>query len=108
MTQERLIEDEWVSDLYLTHVVFHSALVCTEERKMKPVSIGGKRKEERKKKKKKNKAGYTAISCGRVGRGGYACFLTFRLVLTDGQTDGPTDGPTDGRTEPLIELSIRD
>ena len=79
---------------------------------MKPVSIGGKRKEERKKKKKKNKAGYTAISCGRVGRGGYARFLTFRLVLTDGQTDGridgPTDGPTDGRTKPLIELSIRD
>ena len=29
-----------------------------------------------------NKAGYTAISCGRVGRGGYARFPTFQLVLT--------------------------
>ena len=26
---------------------------------------------------KLNKAGYTATSCGRVGRGGYARFLTF-------------------------------
>ena len=38
-----------------------------------------------------NKAGYTATSCGRVGRGGYARFSTFRLVLTDQRTDGPTD-----------------
>ena len=34
-----------------------------------------------------NKAGYTAISCGRVGRGGNARFSTFRLVDTDGRTD---------------------
>ena len=34
-----------------------------------------------------NKAGYTAISYGRVGRGGYTCFTTFRLVLTDRRTD---------------------
>ena len=42
----------------------------------------------------KNKAGYTAISCGRVGRGGNARFLTFRLDGY-GRTDGPTDRPTD-------------
>ena len=40
-----------------------------------------------------NKAGYTAISCGRVGRGGNARFPTFRL---DGY--GPTDRPTDGQS----------
>ena len=38
-----------------------------------------------------NKAGYTAISCGRVGRGGNARFLTFRLLSTDRPTDQPTD-----------------
>ena len=32
-----------------------------------------------------------AISCGRMGRGGYARFPTFRLVLTDQRTDGRTD-----------------
>ena len=37
-----------------------------------------------------NKAGYTVISCGRVGRGVNARFPTFRL---DGY--GPTDRPTD-------------
>ena len=52
----------------------------------------------------KNKAGYTAnTSCGRVGRGGNACFHTFRLVFTD----RPTDRLTDGRTKPLIELRVR-
>ena len=30
--------------------------------------------------KKPNKAGYTATSCGWVGRGGFVRFLTFRLV----------------------------
>ena len=45
-----------------------------------------------------NKAGYTATSCGRVGRGGNARFYTFRLDHY---------GPTDGRTKPLIELSVR-
>ena len=50
-----------------------------------------------------NKAGYTATSCGQVGRGGNARFPTFRLV----STDGPTDGPMDGRTKPLIELRVR-
>ena len=29
--------------------------------------------------KKSNKAGYTAISCGRVGRGGITRFPTFQL-----------------------------
>ena len=43
----------------------------------------------------RNKAGYTATSCGRVGRSGNARFHTFRLVLTDGPTDRPTDGWTD-------------
>ena len=38
-----------------------------------------------------NKAGYTATSCGRVGRGGYVRFPTYRLVLTDGRTNGRTD-----------------
>ena len=54
-----------------------------------------------------NKAGYTAISCGRSGRDGYARFPTFRLVLTDGRTDGRTDRRTDGRTKALIELRVR-
>ena len=40
-----------------------------------------------------------ATSCKQVGRGGYARFSTFRLVLTD--------GPTDGQTKPLIELRVR-
>ena len=39
-----------------------------------------------------NKAGYTAISYGRVGRGGNARFPTFRL-----NHYGPTDRPTDGQ-----------
>ena len=43
------------------------------------------------KRKKRNKAGYTAISCGRVGRGRNARFPTFRLVLTDRRTDRRTD-----------------
>ena len=37
-----------------------------------------------------NKAGYTANSCGRLGRGGNARFPTFRLNGY-GRTDGPTD-----------------
>ena len=44
----------------------------------------------------KNKAGYTAnTSCGRVGRGGYAHFHTFRLVFTDRPTNRRTNGRTD-------------
>ena len=54
----------------------------------------------------KNKAGYTAISCGRVGRGGNTRFPIFQLER-DGPTDRPTNGPTDGRTKPLIELRVR-
>ena len=50
----------------------------------------------------KNKAGYTAISCGRVGSGGNARVPTFRL-----NGYGRTDGRTDGRTNPLIELRVR-
>ena len=41
-----------------------------------------------------NKAGYTAISCGRLGRGGNARFLTFRLDgyrRTDRRTDRRMD-----------------
>ena len=42
-----------------------------------------------------NKAGYTAnTSCGRVGRGGNARFLTFQL-----DHHGPTNRRTDGRTD---------
>ena len=44
--------------------------------------------------KKRNKAGYTATSCGRVGRGGNARFPTFQL-----ERDRPTDQPTDRRTD---------
>ena len=55
-------------------------------------------KKERRK-KERNKAEYAATSCGRVGRGGYAHFSTFRLLLTDGRTDG--------RKKPLIELRVR-
>ena len=69
----------------------------------------------------RNKAGYTAISCGRVGRGGYARFPTFqlnhygptdtfRLVFTDRPTDGPTDGRTDKASYrvacPQLKMSI--
>ena len=54
----------------------------------------------------KNKAGYTAISCGRVGRGGNTHFPTFQLER-DRPTDQPTNQPTDGRTKPLIELRVR-
>ena len=46
-------------------------------------------------KKVENKAGYTATSCGRVGRGGNARFHTFELDhyrRTDQRTDGRTDG----------------
>ena len=46
-----------------------------------------------------NKAGYTATSCGQVGRGGNVRFNSFRLVLTDGPTNQRTDGRTDGRTD---------
>ena len=45
-----------------------------------------------------NKAGYTAISCGRVGRGGNTRFPTFQLER-DGPTDQPTDRPTDRPTD---------
>ena len=45
-----------------------------------------------------NKAGYTATSCGRVGRGGNARFPTFQLDH-HGPTDQRTNGPTDGRTD---------
>ena len=44
-----------------------------------------------------NKAGYTATSCGRVGRGGNARFPTFQLGR-DRPTDQRTDGPTDGES----------
>ena len=46
---------------------------------------------------RENKAGYTAISCGRVGRGGNARFPTFRLDGY-GRMDRRTDQRTDGRT----------
>ena len=42
-----------------------------------------------------NKAGYTATSCGRVGRGGNARFPIFRLVGYGRRTDRWTDGRTD-------------
>ena len=45
-----------------------------------------------------NMAGYTATSCGQVGKGGNASFPTFRLNHY-GPMDGPTDGPMDGRTD---------
>ena len=57
-----------------------------------------------------NKAGYTATSCRRVGRGGNARFPTFRLDgygQTDGPTDRRTDGQTDGRTDGEALLCVR-
>ena len=54
-----------------------------------------------------NKAGYTATSCGQVGRGGNGRFATFQLER-DGptnQTDQPTDQPTNGRTKPLMSAT---
>ena len=56
--------------------------------------------------KGKNKARYTAISCGRVGRGGNTRFPTFQLER-DGPTNQPTNQPTNGRTKPLLELHVR-
>ena len=56
-------------------------------------------KNKNKRQEKRNKAGYTATSCGQVGRGGNARFHSFRLVLTDGPTNQRTDGRTDGRTD---------
>ena len=44
-----------------------------------------------------NKAGYTAISCRRVDRGGNTRFLTFQLER-DRPTNQPTDRPTDGQS----------
>ena len=52
-----------------------------------------------------NKAGYTATSCGRVGRGGNARFPTFRLDHY-GPMDGPMDGRTNGPTKALMELRV--
>ena len=46
-----------------------------------------------------NKAGYTATSCGRVGRGGNMRFHTFQLVHTNGPTDQRTDRLTNGRMD---------
>ena len=51
-----------------------------------------------------NKAGYTAISRVRVGRGSNAQKSSKKLFFTkasrtDRPTDRPTDGPTDGRTD---------
>ena len=53
-----------------------------------------------------NKSGYTAISCGRVGRGGNAHFHSFSIHACQ-RTNRPTNGRTDGRTKPLIELFVR-
>ena len=47
---------------------------------------------------KLNKAGYTATSCGRVGRGGNARFPTFNSSVTDQPTDQPTNRRTDGQS----------
>ena len=44
------------------------------------------------------KVGYTAISCGRVGRGGNARFPTFDSIITDQRTNGLTNGQTDGQS----------
>ena len=50
-----------------------------------------------------DKAGYRATGCGRVGRGGYVCFPTFRLdhlyELTGQPTDQPINRPTNGWME---------
>ena len=52
------------------------------------------RKKSKRISRKRNKTGYTATSCGRVGKGRNAHFPTFRL---DGY--GRTDGQTDRRTD---------
>ena len=54
-----------------------------------------------------NKAGYTATSCGRVGRSGNARFHTFQLMLTDGRTDGQTDGRTDKASYRVACLQLK-
>ena len=59
-----------------------------------------------------NKAGYTAISRVRVGRGSNAQKIVEKAIfyesVTDQRTDGLTDRRTDGRTLPLIESLARD
>ena len=54
--------------------------------------------------KKGNKAGYTATSCGRVGRGVNARFPTFQR--TDGRTDGRTDKTSYRVACPLLKRSF--
>ena len=55
--------------------------------------LGLNSKRKTRKNERKNKAGYTATSCGRVGRGGNTRLYTFQL---DGY--GRTDGRTDGQS----------
>ena len=61
-----------------------------KERRSKSLRKTGRRKRKKKLLESVNKAGYTATSCGRVGRGGNASFPTFQLER-DGRTDGRTD-----------------
>ena len=97
---------------YDKHGMVKSRVSVTKiKRENKEEDKRGRTEDEKKKKKKrkktrndrnkvndgddlKNKAGYTATSCGRVGRSGNARFPTFGL---DGY--GPTDRRTDGRTD---------
>ena len=91
----------------------------------------GRKEKKLKKEIKKNKVKYTANSCGRVGCGGNARFLTFQLDhygwtngptdrrrdrqmdgwtdrRMDRQTDGRTNGRTDRPTRQGVESRARD
>ncbi|MEE3023069.1 MAG: hypothetical protein VX367_10725 [SAR324 cluster bacterium] len=47
--------------------------------------------------KKNNKAGYTATSCGRLGRGAFSHFSLRSPLRTNRPIDRPTYRPTDGQ-----------
>ena len=64
-------------------IVQKTNLLCMEEE----VEEEDEEEEKWRGKRRENKAGYTATSCGQVGRGGNARFPTFRL-----DHYGPTDG----------------
>ena len=60
----------------------------TERKSLLPLSVNYKSNDDE---DKGNKAGYTATSCGWVGRGENARFLLFNSSVTNLPTEGPTD-----------------
>ena len=63
---------------------------CKKRKNVQKIMLKKEQQKSDKKECMKNKAGYTAISCGRVGRGRNTRFPTSQLER-DGQTDQPTN-----------------